>query len=164
MCTSVYLSISWGCKRKFGGVLLQQFWTFARLVDAALSHMKCGRDAVACGVCIQQRRAPLYLLTNVMVVVAAHTPPGGGGRSLRRGPTPKRVPHRVPTPTIRLFCRFVFHITASWGAQSHNAVVLSRFVFHRVPNPGTLFVMVVCYCVSRGTASCMHFALGRKTT
>ena len=31
------------------------------------------------GVSIQQRRPPLYLLTNVMVVVAVHTPYRGGG-------------------------------------------------------------------------------------
>ena len=56
--------------------------------------------------------------------------------------------------------RFPPHITASWGAQSHHAVVLRRFVFHGVSSPGTSVVpttctssvtlWVVCYCVSRG--------------
>ena len=72
------------CEKKFVGVLRQKWQIFARLVDATISHIKCGRDAVASGVCIQQRRRPLYLLTNVMVVVAAHTPcPGGGGGGMR---------------------------------------------------------------------------------
>ena len=54
---------------------------------------------------------------------------------------------------------FAFWITASQGAQSHNTIVSSRFMFHGVPNPRFPFVQqqvhrLSCYgcvllCVSR---------------
>ena len=70
-----------------------------------------------------------------MVVVAAHTPCRGGGGgawtiSLRRGPTPKRVPHRVPNPARRAF-RHVSHFTSP---------------LHGVPNPTIRsFRVVSCF-------------------
>ena len=54
---------------------------------------------MASGVRIQQRRPPLYLLTNVTLVVAAHTPfRGRGGKETSLAqPTPKRVPKSAHT-------------------------------------------------------------------
>ena len=98
---------------------------------------------MAKGVSIQQRRPPLYLLTNAMVVVAAHTPCRGGGGawtiSLRRGPTPKRVPHMVPNPARRTFhhvSRFAspLHGVPSPTIQSFRIVSCFRPPLHGVPN------------------------------
>ena len=51
--------------------------------------------------------------------------------------------HGVPSPTIwsfRMVSRFGAPLHGVPNAQSHDAVVSSRFVFHRVPNPGTSVV------------------------
>ena len=61
--------------------------------------------------------------------------------------------------------RFAFRSTASWGAQSHNAVISNHFVFHQVPNPRTSVVpttgtssvtlwlcVIVCLAAMHGTA------------
>ena len=67
---------------------------------------------------MQQRRPPLCLPTNVMVVVAAHTPCRGGEGALSTKvtssarPAPNRVPHRVPKPaddSFRHVSRFEPH-------------------------------------------------------
>ena len=151
----------WGMQKEVWGCFASKVTELARLVDAAVSHIKCGKDAMASGVGIQQRRPPLYLLTNVMVVVAAQIPWGGGGWtiSLRRGPTPKRVPHRVPNPARRTFrhvSRFRSPLhgvpyptmrsfrVVSRGAQSRNlSCANNKYICN---------AMVVCYCVSHRNA------------
>ena len=82
------------------------------------------------------------LLTNVMVVVAAHTPCRGGPwtSSLRHGPTPKRMPHRVPNPARRAFrhvLRFGSPLHGVSNPRMRSFRVVSRFgsPLHGVPNP-----------------------------
>ena len=130
---------------------------------------------LASGVSIQQRRPPLYLLTNAMVVVAAHTPCRGGGGawtiSLRRAPTPKRVPHRVPNPARRTFCqfrashhRFMGCLVPQYSRFELFRVLEHRFMGSPIPQCGRFESFrvsrgaqsqnfgCVCYCVSRGNA------------
>ena len=62
---------------------------YTNVISDKPCYEQSGRDAVAKGVSIQQRRSPpwspLSLLTTVTVVVAAHTPcRGGGGLTVRR--------------------------------------------------------------------------------
>ena len=93
-------------------------------------------------VSIQQLRPPFYLLTNAMVVVAAHTPYQGGPWtiSLRRGPTPKRVPHRAPNParhTFRHVSRFASPLHGVPRPTVRSFRIVSRLgsLLHGVPNP-----------------------------
>ena len=90
-----------------------------------------------------------------MVVVAAHTPCRGGGGvwtiSLRRGPTPKRVPHMVPNPARRTFrhvSRFAspLHGVPSPTIQSFRIVSCFGAPLHGVPNPTMRsFRIVSCF-------------------
>ena len=59
-----------------------------------------------------------------------------------------------------LSSHFAFQIAASWGAQSHNAVVSRRFVFHGVSNPGTSFVQQQVHGLSR--YGCVLFGVSRQ--
>ena len=80
-----------------------------------------------------------------MVVVAAHTPcreGGGGGAwtiSLRRSPTPKRVPHRVPNLAMRMFhhgSRFASPLHGVPSPRIRSFRIVSRFgaPLHGGPN------------------------------
>ena len=88
-----------------------------------------------------------------MVVVAAHTPCRGGPLtiSLRRGPTPKRVPHRVPNPARRTFrhvSRFASPLHGVPSPTIRSFRIVSRFKspLHRVPNPTMRsFRVVSCF-------------------
>ena len=85
-----------------------------------------------------------------MVVVATHTPcPRGPWTiSLRRGPTPKRVRHKVPNPARR-----TFRHVSRFGSPSHGVPsptirsfqIVSRFgaPLHGVPNPTLRWFRVV---------------------
>ena len=84
------------------------------------------------------------------------TPPTGGGGgarmvSLRRGPTPKRVPHRVPNPgrrTFRHVSRFTSPLHGVPSPTMQSFRIVSRFgsTLHGVPNPTMQsFRVVSCF-------------------
>ena len=106
-----------------------------------------------------------------MVVVATHTPCRGGPWtiSLRRGPTPKRVPHKVPNParcTVRHISCFASPLHGMPNPTIRSFRIVSRFgsPLHGVPNPTMrLFRVVSCFTgcpipESRNARSRMHFA------
>ena len=83
----------------------------------------------------------------------AHTPCRGGPWtiSLRRGPTPKRVPHRVPNPARRTFrhvSRFASPLHGVPSPTIRSFRIVSRFgsPLHGVPNPTMRsFRVVSCF-------------------